>query len=822
MAFLVFSFYVLGVHGQDGHIDINFNPDDVGLYGDGSGPINSVARVFDLGEAGYLLLGGGPYYNGQYAPGLIRITHSGALVDGSWGPALTSGLYSSVARVPQGGFFVGGSFTSTVNQSLANVIKLTNSGSYDPSFAPAVCNGGYVTSVVAAPDGSVLVQGDFAMVGDSVRNRWAHFAADGMLTSLDLGADMNGTIACAMYDTNGALVVAGSFTSVQGRPIKRLARYHPDGQLDTSFATSGGPSGPVTALEIATDGAIFISGDFFAYGGMPRTRLAKVLPSGVLDETFDPGQSIDYPAVNIRSGSDGSLLIEGGFIHYQGVACDGMVVLSSNGAPLHFVGTGSGTSGDITDVVYRPGERIIIAGYVNRWLEEPCRYMEALMPDGSIDLSFNSCTGANGRLGALAVQSDGRILIGGDFTRYNGIPRGRIARLEPTGALDLSFDPGLGADGSVESISVLADGRVLLTGHFNRIQNVGRSRIAILSPTGELDASFQTQFIGHVSCAHIMPDGRILIGGSLQVYGDTVVRPVLRIHPNGAVDQSFDAGTVINTLPPRMIVQQPDGRILVVGQFHTWNGAPGRGIVRLYPDGSRDMSFDTGTGPAGGDVRGVALQPDGRILIAGGFSSFNGVPAGRVARIEPSGALDIAFNQAVGFGASLGADAVAVDLLGRIVLVGSFLFYNGAATWPVVRLNSDGTRDSDFFSSAASSSRVNELVLQADGSILVGGEFTGLAGVPRNRIARLGSGWTGMMDVGTAGNGLAIFPNPAIQRFIVSGKAPLGQILVLDMQGHLVHEAQTAQERIELDAGDWAPGPYVVRVGNAAVRLLKE
>ncbi|MBK7946076.1 MAG: hypothetical protein IPJ85_12585 [Flavobacteriales bacterium] len=701
-------------------------------------------------------------------------------------------------------------------------MKLTNDGLFDPSFALVAPPNGSVNRVFAAPNGSVLVQGSFTSVGSSSRNGWAHYSADGALTSLDLGADVGGGITCALYEANGGLIIGGSFTSVQGRPIKRLARFDSFGQLDTTFASNGGPNGPVSALDIAVDGSIWITGVFSAYAGVTRTRLAKVLPSGELDEAFDPGQSISFPAEHLRSGNDGTLLIAGGFVQYRGVACDGMAVLSSTGDPLLLVGTGSGTSGNILDVVYRPGERIIIAGYVNRWLDEPCRYMEALMSDGSLDLSFNTCTGANGRVGALAVQPDGRIVIGGEFTRYNGTLRRRLARLEADGDLDLSFDPRDGADGSVESVSVQADGRLLLTGSFNRIQNIERRSIARLLPTGDLDTTFQTYLSGYVSCALILPDGRILIAGGLQVFGDTISRPMLMLHPNGSVDESFDAGVTGNSFPARQIMLQPDGRILVVGQFIQWNGAVARGIVRLNPDGSRDMSFNTGTGPTGGDVRGVALQSDGRILIAGGFNSVNGVAVGRIARLDESGSLDLAFNQAVGVGASLGADVVAVDSFDRIVLAGSFGSFSGTSTWPVVRLNADGTRDLDFYTSTIPSNRVSEMVLQEDGSILVGGQFTSLAGVPRNRIARLGAGWVGLSEAGVAQEGLRVFPNPASQQFTIAGAAPLGEVLVLDMQGRVVHAARTKQDRLEIDAGTWAPGAYAVRANEAVVRMLKE
>jgi len=136
-----------------------------------------------------------------------------------------------------------------------------------------------------------------------------------------------------------------------------------------------------------------------------------------------------------------------------------MVVLNSDGSLRYVVGTGSGTCGTIYDILYRAGGRIMVGGAVNCWMGEQCRYAEALLPNAEIDLTFDLGTGANGYVGAVAVAADGRIYIGGEFTRYNGIVRRGLAVLHPDGTLDDEEGTGLGFNGVVRALSILPDGR---------------------------------------------------------------------------------------------------------------------------------------------------------------------------------------------------------------------------------------------------------------------------------------------------------------------------------------------------------------------------
>jgi len=805
---------------QDGHLDMSFNSSDTGLNGDGSGPGSSVSRIIDLGEEGYLLRSAGPFYNGQHVSDVYRISTAGVLLDDAWGPVLTNGSLLDLASSPQGGFYAGGWFTSSTNPVMTNIMKLTSSGELDTVFYPQIFPNGQILEMFPSSDGSVLVSGSFTMVGDSSRNGWAHFAAEGSLTGLDLGSDVNDHISCALFLDDGALLIGGAFTSVQGRTMKRLARFDPTGQLDTAFALGGVPNGPVSVLEQDFDGSIYVAGSFTTYAGVPRKYLTKVQSNGALDTAFDPGQSTNGVVQILRAGVDGSLLILGGFNQYQGVMCDGIAVLGNNGTVIQGLGDGNGYSWPIKDVVYQDGGSIVIAGTMNFWMGLPCRRMEVLHTDGTVDPTFNACTGANDFVAALELYPDGKILIGGEFTQYNGVARGRVARLEPNGSLDVSFDPGSGANGQVSSIDFMADSRILLGGSFSRVQGMERGGIARLFPNGDLDPSFLAPFTGTVHCIRVLPDEKILVGGSFHVFGDTINRTLIKLNADGSVDGSFTASYDVHDWPVRRIGVQPDGRIIVTGQFTNLNGTGIRGVMRLNADGSPDGNFDVGIG-ANGDVRGLAVQDDGRILIAGNFTTVDGVPSARVARLGSDGSVDVAFSDEVGQGATPGVNAISVDSFGRIVVAGSYGYYDGLPTWPVVRLLPNGARDPNFYASQVQGGSVFEMVQQDDGVVLAVGAFTDLDNVPRNRIARLGIGWVGLGPAKEIPSGLSVWPNPALRSVTVSASTPLGEVLVFDGKGRLVKSTRVATESVVIPLTELPAGLYTITAHGLSKRLVK-
>lgn len=329
--------------------------------------------------------------------------------------------------------------------------------------------------------------------------------------------------------------------------------------------------------------------------------------------------------------------------------------------------------------------------------------------DGTVDTTtFTSLgNGPDNAVFALAIHTNatqptllGRTVIGGQFTNINGVVRGRIARLNLDGSLDVSFDPGSGADNPVYAVAIQpADGRVIVAGDFTTLNGIPRSRIARLNPDGSVDATFTplTGANGAVRSVGVDGSGRILLSGDFTTVNGSPLNGIARLNPDGSIDTSFNAlGTGPNARV-RSLVIDPAGKIIIGGDFTTVNGSPLNYLARLNGDGSVDPVFNPGTGPNGA-VYSVALDSVGSFLFAGGdFTGFGGVGRNRIVR----------------------------------------LVYNGTGA--------DGSLDATINFGSGANNAVNSVALQpvANGLIVIGGVFTMVDDVARNYVAQLVGGNNG-------------------------------------------------------------------------------
>ncbi len=347
---------------------------------------------------------------------------------------------------------------------------------------------------------------------------------------------------------------------------------------------------------------------------------------------------------------------------------------------------------------------------------------------------------------ATAIQPDGKVIIAGSFSSVLGTPRSNIARLNADGTLDLSFS--VKTNDWVYSVAIQPDGKILLAGLFTKINPtssapfVTRNYIARVNADGSVDAGFDPNADNHVSSVILQPDGKILIGGyftSLTPAPLGVRFPttyIARLEANGSIDPMFN---IIANDFVYCLALQPDGKILIGGQFNTAGGAQNF-LGRLNADATVDTAFS----PTPNNwVYSIAVQPDGKIIIGGAFTSLRpttaaATPRNYLARLTPTGGLDTGFNPGPGGY----VQCLALQSDGRILVGGEFTFFkpNGSSTATnrkyAARLNISGTVDPGF--NPAPNARVFSLGIQTDGKVLLGGEFGSLqAGGTRNRFALL-------------------------------------------------------------------------------------
>jgi len=335
---------------------------------------------------------------------------------------------------------------------------------------------------------------------------------------------------------------------------------------------------------------------------------------------------------------------------------------------------------------------------------------------GDVDLSFDPGSGITGPaswdISALRVLPNGQVLIGGSFTYFDGTnPNGR-ARLNADGSLDGTFVPSsfyptnIGVIGSdigdrvVTAAAGQSDGKVLIAGYTIHWdcdpESCNRWAIYFLNRVtadGNLDANFfypsaenySADWDNHaIKSIIVQSDGKVLIGHSFTLNG-TNFGEVQRLNSNGSLDGTGVTPSYYSTV--ECVVVQPDGKTLIGGYFTNVNGASRNGIARLNADGSLDDNFNPGTGAPGGALTSIALQPDGKVLIGGSFTNFNGTSRHHLARLNANGSLDSNFNPGTGPNAAVTSIALQPD--GQVLIGGGFTTINGVARRFVARLYGD-------------------------------------------------------------------------------------------------------------------------------------
>jgi uncharacterized delta-60 repeat protein len=354
-----------------------------------------------------------------------------------------------------------------------------------------------------------------------------------------------------------------------------------------------------------------------------------------------------------------------------------------------------------------------------------------------VDLSFAPVPGANDNVWTLAVQPDGKVVIGGRFTTVNGVARNRIARLNPDGSLDPNFNPGAGANGEVQAVRLDVSGRVLVGGSFSTINGTNRAGMARLNANGSLDLSFNpgSGANGTVWTLAVQTDGRVLVGGAFTTVNGNSRNGIARLTATGAIDDTFVPGAAATNGTIYALAVQADGRILIGGSFASYAGTPRTNIARLNSNGTLDGTYNPGggAGGVGNSVNALALQSDGRAIVAGDFTTFDNLPRKFLARLGTNGAVDPVFIAEP----NLTVRALAVQPDNRVLMGGDF---DNVATVPrayVARLLPDGNLDATYDPGSGANDTVEALGLQADGRLLLGGWFNTVQGQSRNRIARL-------------------------------------------------------------------------------------
>jgi uncharacterized delta-60 repeat protein len=388
----------------------------------------------------------------------------------------------------------------------------------------------------------------------------------------------------------------------------------------------------------------------------------------------------------------------------------------------------------------------------------------AAVSDGTEDINFynNLGSGFNGKVKVIKVQPDGKILVGGEFTSFNGNTRKGIVRLLENGTEDTAFYNNLGSgfNSTVFDIAIQPDGKILVGGEFEQFKGITRNHLVRLNSNGTEDTAFYNNlgsgFFSTVFAIEVQSDNKIIALGNFSSLNGNSRKGIVRLLENGTEDIVFYNNFVskVDNLLFKNLTIQPDGKIIIVGSSGmSISGGFRNCIFRLNSSGLEDTAFYQNIGSgcpndsssasgqpyfvANQSFHSVKVQPDGKILAGGSFTDFNGNKIFSLIRFNIDGTLDYSFspntnNNYYNIFTPLVYD---IDLQSNneILVGGSFDDSYGSFYKYLVRLSQSGNQ-SLLFNGFDNS--ILDIAIQPDGKILVGGEFTSFNGNTRNYLTR--------------------------------------------------------------------------------------
>ncbi len=639
------SRYHIARLNADGSLDNTFNPS----FGAGNEVLACAVQA-----DGKIVIGGlFTFYNDSTRNYIARINPNGSL-DTSFviGSGFGSQVYA-LAIQPDGKILVGGGFSIYNGTTRKGIARLDSNGSLDMGFNPGT-NVNNVRSIILQAGGKIVITGWFSTINGTSRNNIARLNSDGSLDAgFNPGSGANGGISSCALQNDGKLIIAGPFTMVDETPQKYIARLNSNGSVDQGFHAGPGPNNYINHVALLPDGNVLAAGEFTIFSGMARGFISKLLSDGQTDIAFNHAMGANSTVFCHAILPGGKILIGGTFTAYNSKEKNAIALLHADGSVDTTFKPSTEPNSSILAIYPQPDGKIIIVGWFSLSNQTGKKCLARLEANGSLDNTFTLGDGSITAIYASAMQPDGKLIIAGDFSSYNGTNRQRVARINTDGSVDMGFTPGIGADNAVLTTALQADGKIIIGGWFTSYQGKTSNRIARINSNGSLDSTFITGsgLNNPMDAIAVQADGKILIGGRFTTYNGTGASRIARLNVDGSIDNTFNTGSGANNSVLN-ISMQSDGKILMGGAFDYYNGTAGKGLARINSNGSIDASFQVGSG-TNGSVSDISVQSDGKVIIGGDFTGYNGKGRSRIARV-----IGVCANNTVGAASSTPAVCV--------------------------------------------------------------------------------------------------------------------------------------------------------------------
>ncbi|MDQ8209517.1 immunoglobulin domain-containing protein [Coraliomargarita sp. SDUM461003] len=783
---IVGSFYTVGGLSLRGMARLNADGSlDTDFASNIAAGTTGAANAVDILSDGRIVFGGSfTSWNNQY---IGAYSAAVANADGSYAGAMSkndSQTIRAIKALPDGGALVTASTTSSSRQKVykydANLVGQSftySSGRTRVDAIDLAPDGDYLFAgnsqvLKINPDGSTdqsaslynateiaaQINGKYIAAGTYGSGRTVRYLSNGTVDpSFSDGTGFNSSVQDLAIRTDGKVWVGGNFTSYNGSAVSYLALLNGDPiplaltvQPAALMVVDPGEDVTLSAAAVGTSALSyqwFHDGDPLVDGaGIAGSQSASLVLSAVDDldkgdytvvvsneagtRTSEVAQVIVLGAPQILSLSEDVSLLEGsaltlevealgaGTLSYQWYR-DGTLLPTQTAATLSIAPLSEADAGSYTVVVSNSIDDTPSAGIE----------VEVLANAAAIAPGFTPPTVTGGAVNQVLPLPNGRVLVGGHFTSISdgvNTSGARLAVVDETGAVIPVA--GLSADGSIESLRLQADGKILLAGGFNNIGSSARGKLARLNADLSLDTVFNPaglvgSYYGAFDIAEEVGGTIIAVGSFTDFGGETTADYAVRLNDDGSYNSSFTSGAsswIYRVFP------QADGKLIFSGWFGAWGGSGDEYIARTDASGAQDSSIDYNTGffytsdsfqLANGDLLAAYYYGNNVLRLSSDGSAITPFPIG---------------GNIVGT-----VRAFAESPAGDIYIGGNVSSAAGLAANGLIRLDSAGNRDVNFDTGTGFDNYVNDLALTDSGRIWAGGEFTTYNGITASKLVLL-------------------------------------------------------------------------------------
>lgn len=632
--------FYTGILGFDenGVVDTDFSADSI---------TDSPLKVHCIDSLDRILLGGmSANRPTQSLFACTRLTSEGRLDPSFQRLSMPDGSVYSMVVDTLGRIYIGGSFDTIGGIRRVGVARLNPNGDVDETFDLRLDSGSWVTAIAIQDSIGVLVQRRYSHYGDTIP-RLRRYSFQGFVdTTFVTNVDYGDLISIA---PNGKLYTTRLVrTRTYGIGRVELIRHLSNGSVDTTFTMDELGEGSIYGVSHDGSPTALAYGYLGIVDRVNHHGMFGFDSSGRIDHSVNVYRGLDGSVSTVEVTPRGSLIIGGTQASHDTVLLGPSFTTDANGsliegyrqrtypseqlgyhsvAKTHLQEDGRLLALDVEERSMNPGPPRLSTLY-------------RLLKDGIQDTTFLIDTNLRHRISAVHFDKNGDVLIAGSFQYVNSLLRVGIARLNSDGAVYTSFKTGAGVKGYVYALAVQADGKIIVGGSLEEYNGQPVKQVIRLFPDGTLDTSFKTPWTltkglnasswGTVTHIAIDSRNRVVIAGDYTHVDNVARRGILRLNSDGQPDSTFRSTERIYLTLNDLTIDLDDRPLMAGGLYDHRTSTDSTHVARFNSDGSWDNTFRC---VVAGKVKGIRVVSRDTMFVFGEFDTVNSVARQNVARL---------------------------------------------------------------------------------------------------------------------------------------------------------------------------------------------